>query len=238
MPGIDELAAQLSQLSNDYYGDRRAKRESDFMSKYGSKFGNDRGLGLAILEELDSRGIDTSAADEAVQGIVDELRSEIDQLRSLLGDVEEKTEAIKDAVDSAVAGNPDSSKDAEGAAPEMPAEPPAEPPAEGGEPAPEMPAEGGEAPAEPAPEEPAPEAPAEGGEAPAEPPAEGAGSELPPEVEQMKEDDTTVSDARLKKLKDYKTILSDVRMKRVKKPEDNNCFKPSASMIEIAQRGY
>lgn len=230
MPGIDELAAQLSQLSNDYYGDRRAKRESDFMSKYGSKFGNDRGLGLAILEELDSRGIDTSAADEAVQGIVDELRSEIDQLRSLLGDVEEKTEAIKDAVDSAVAGNPDSSKDAEGAAPEMPAEPPVEPPAEGGEPAPEAPAEGGEAPAELA-----PEAPAEGGEAPAEPPAEGAGSELPPEVEQMKEDDTTVSDERLKKLQ---TVVSDVRMKRVKKSEDSNCFKPSASMIEIAQRGY
>lgn len=229
MPEINELAEQLSKLSNDYYGDKRANRENAFMDKYGSKFGNDRGLGLAILEELDSRGIDTSAADEAVQGIVDDLRGEINQLRTLLGDVEEKTEAIKDAVDNAVAGNPDSSSAAE----EAPAEPAVETPAEASaeeapaEPAAEMPAEGA-----------APEAPAE---TPAETPAEEtpadttAGSELPPEIEQMKQEDNTVSDERLKK---NKQCLSDFRMKRVKAKVAENSFKPSSSMIEIAQRGF
>lgn len=223
---MNELAEQLTKLSHDYYGDKRANRENAFMDKYGSKFGNDRGLGLAILEELDGRGIDTSAADEAVQGIVDDLRGEINQLRTLLGAVEEKTEAIKDAVDSAVSGNPDSSGAAE---PEMPpAEPAAGMPAEG--------AAGSEVPAETAPEAPAegaaPDAPAE--EAPADT-AAGSGSELPPEIEQMKQEDNTLSDARLKK---NKQCLSDFRMKRIKAKAAENSFRPSSSMLEIAQRGY
>lgn len=210
MPEMNELAEQLTKLSHDYYGDKRANRENAFMDKYGSKFGNDRGLGLAILEELDGRGIDTSAADEAVQGIVDDLRGEINQLRTLLGAVEEKTEAIKDAVDSAVSGNPDSSGAAE---PEMP---PAEPAAD-------MPAEGAadsEVPAETASEAPADIA---------------AGSELPPEIEQMKQEDNTLSDARLKK---NKQCLSDFRMKRIKAKAAESSFRPSSSMLEIAQRGY
>lgn len=226
MPEMNELAEQLTKLSHDYYGDKRANRENAFMDKYGSKFGNDRGLGLAILEELDGRGIDTSAADEAVQGIVDDLRGEINQLRTLLGAVEEKTEAIKDAVDSAVSGNPDSSGAAE---PEMPpAEPAAGMPAEG--------AAGSEVPAETAPGAPAegaaPEAPAE--EAPADT-AAGSGSELPPEIEQMKQEDNTLSDERLKK---NKQCLSDFRMKRIKAKAAENSFRPSSSMLEIAQRGY
>lgn len=217
MPEMNELAEQLTKLSHDYYGDKRAHRENAFMDKYGSKFGNDRGLGLAILEELDGRGIDTSAADEAVQGIVDDLRGEINQLRTLLGAVEEKTEAIKDAVDSAVSGNPDSSGAAE---PEMPPAEPEMPPAE---PAADMPAEGAadsEVPAETASEAPADIA---------------AGSELPPETEQMKQEDNTLSDARLKK---NKQCLSDFRMKRIKAKAAENSFRPSSSMLEIAQRGY
>lgn len=225
MPEMNELAEQLTKLSHDYYGDKRANRETAFMDKYGSKFGNDRGLGLAILEELDGRGIDTSAADEAVQGIVDDLRGEINQLRTLLGAVEEKTEAIKDAVDSAVSGNPDSSGAAE---PEMPpAEPAADIPAEG--------AAESEVPAETAPGAPAKTpggTPAE--EAPADT-AAGSGSELPPEIEQMKQEDNTLSDARLKK---NKQCLSDFRMKRIKAKAAENSFRPSSSMLEIAQRGY
>lgn len=226
MPEMNELAEQLDKLSNDYYGDKRANRESAFMDKYGSKFGNDRGLGLAILEELDSRGIDTSAADEAVQGIVDDLRGEINQLRTLLGAVEEKTEAIKDAVDGAVSGNPDSSSAAE------PGMPPAEPVAD-------MPAEGAaesEVPAETAPEAPGVPAKTPVGTPAEEAPADtAAGSELPPEIEQMKQEDNTVSDERLKK---NKQCLSDFRMKRIKAKAAENSFRPSSSMLEIAQRGY
>ena len=185
MAGTEELLARLSQLENSYNADKRAAKENQFFSTYGSRFSNNRGLGLAILNELDARGIDTSAADEAVQEILDTLRTECNEILELTKEANEaaiqnaqKVETIANVVDQAVASNPDTeginNTDSVGietpVPPEMPPvvnslDPNAEfnpedvgqgPAPEGQEPAaPAAPA----APAEPA--EPAPEGPAE-----------------------------------------------------------------------------
>ena len=219
MPGsIDELAQQLSQLSNDYYGDKRKARESDFMDKYGSKFKNDKGLGLAILDELDARGIDTSAADEAVQTIIDQLNSEVKELYNLLNDAkdavkeqEEKIDTIKDVIDEQIADNKDSTKDSQDLE-----EPPAEP-IEGGE---EMP-DAGAMPPEPGPDAGMAPPDAGAGAMPPEPPA-------PPAQDEQIQAGQMLSDARLKTIKRMKTAWTN---RAAAQQKAANSFKPSMGII-------
>lgn len=247
MPGTEELMARLSQLEQGYYGDKEAARQKQFMDTYGSRFSNNHGLGMAILNELDARGIDTSAADEAVQQILDTLRTDCQSILDLLGNVQEaaienakKVEQIANVVGEAVANNP------EAAAPDaMPPEvEPAELPPDMTD-AEELNMEGigepeGDMPAEPPAEQPA-ETPAEGGEAPAEQPAE-TSAEQPANPEENPEE--TVSDARTKRIEKMRarwgrtstqkkneagTTVSDVNTK--------NVFKPAAFMIRNAQSG-
>ena len=250
MPGTEELMARLSQLEQGYYGDKEAARQKQFMDTYGSRFSNNHGLGMAILNELDARGIDTSAADEAVQQILDTLRTDCQSILDLLGNVQEaavenakKVEQIANVVSEAVANNP------EAATPDaMPPEvEPAEMPPEMTD-AEELNMEGigepeGDTPAEQPAEQPA-ETPAE---QPAEQPAE-TPAEQPANPEENSEE--AVSDARMKRIakmkarwgktgtqknkekdsKDSSTCVSDVNTK--------NVFKPAAFMINAAQRGY
>lgn len=232
MPGTEELALRLQQLEDGYYGDKEAARQKQFFDTYGGRFSNNRGLGIAILNELDARGIDTSAADEAVQGILDTLRTECNEILTMLSNVQDaaienqkKIDTIAETVADKVAADPNASTeeppadmaDTEFNPDEVPAEMPvdmagAEPPA-----------------AEPPAEPPVAGAPAE---MPAEPPAE-------PPVEEP--DMTAVSDARMKRIERMKarwsnkngsTVVSDARMKNV-----SNVFKPSADMLKAAMRG-
>lgn len=225
----DDLLSRLQNLENSYYGDKEAARQKSFFDTYGARFSNNRGLGLAILNELDARGIDTSAADEAVQQILDTLRTECNEILESIKEVQQnaidnarKVEQVASVVSDAVANNPDASESIVPEAP-IPGEGEAAmPPYMEGELNPdvlsnamdggEVPPEGGEA--EPPAEEmpPAPEAPAE-------PPAE----EMPPE--------TTVSDERMKRIKG---VVSDRRMKRIQA----NSYKPSAGILEVASRGF
>lgn len=235
MPGTEELMARLSQLEQGYYGDKEAARQKQFMDTYGSRFSNNHGLGMAILNELDARGIDTSAADEAVQQILDTLRTDCQSILDLLGNVQEaaienakKVEQIANVVGEAVATNPAA------ATPDaMPPEiEPAEMPPEMTD-AEELNMEGigepeGSMPAEQPAEQPA--------ETPAEQPAE-----QPANPDDPKE---TLSDARTKRIEKMKahwgktltqknneaqTTVSDVNTK--------NVFRPAAFMINAAKRG-
>ena len=228
MAGTEELLARLTQLENGYYGDKEAARQKQFFDTYGSRFSNNRGLGMAILNELDARGIDTSAADEAVQQILDQLRMECQEILDMTKDANQAAidtaqhvEEVANAVSQAITNNP-SAEPSDATPPEVePAEMPpemmdAEEPnmdALNEEPPAEEPAPAEETPAEPPAEEPAP---AE--ETPAEPPAE----ELPPEQ--------TVSDARMKRI--------DSMRSRFASKFNSNSFKPSAGMIAAAKRGY
>ena len=119
----EELLERLRNLENSYYGDKENARKKQFFDTYGSRFSNNRGLGLAILNELDARGIDTSAADEAVTEILDQLRTQCNEIIESIKVVQDaaienaqKVEAIQNVVSDAVANNPDASI---GAQPDM-----------------------------------------------------------------------------------------------------------------------
>lgn len=231
---IGALRDQLSQLSNDYYSDKRSAKEQVFMDKYGSKFKNNKSIGLSIMEELERQHIDTSAADEAVEKILDELREECNGLIDIIGSVREvaekqqdKLDAIEQAVEQATGENPEASKDSE-----LPTDLPNI--GEGGDMS--LPLDTGAAPAEPlAPADmaPPPDAVATGAEppapadmapppdagvAPAEPPAE----ELPPQ--------NTISDERLKQIQGIKAKFNERRSKR-------NAYKPSSGILGAIQSG-
>ena len=211
MAGTEELMARLSQLENSYNADKQAAREKQFFDTYGGRFSNNRGLGLAILNELDARGIDTSAADEAVQQILDQLRTECNEILELTKEANEaaiqnaqKVEEVANVVAQAVASNPDAS---------MPMTPPP-----GVEPA-EMP---------PVMED-ADEPNFEGLDSDV--PAEG---DVPPEGDGPGEGDE-VSDIRKKRVERMKSNWGKTRTQKKK-----GCggFKPTAGMIEAASKGY
>lgn len=226
MAGTEELMARLSQLENSYNADKQAARERQFFDTYGGRFSNNRGLGLAILNELDARGIDTSAADEAVQQILDQLRTECNEILELTKEANEaaiqnaqKVEEVANVVSQAVASNPDASMPMTPPPAVEPAEMPpvmedAEEPnfegLDGEEPAEETPAEE---------EEPAEETPAE------ETPAEETSAE-----------DTELSDIRKKRIERMKSNWGKTRTQ--KKMEAKKGFKPTAGMIEAASKGY
>lgn len=235
MPGTEELMARLSQLEQGYYGDKEAARQRQFMDTYGGRFSNNHSLGMAILNELDARGIDTSAADEAVQEILDTLRTDCQSILDLLGNVQEaavenakKVEQIANVVSEAVANNPEAATP--GAMP--PEVEPAEIPPEMTD-AEELNMEGigapeGEMPAGQPAEQPA--------GTPAEPPAEQPAGQPPANPEKNPEE--AVSDIRTKRIQEMKarwgkkndTVVSDVNTK--------NVFKPAAFMINAARRGF
>lgn len=235
MAGTEELMARLSQLENSYNADKQAAREKQFFDTYGGRFSNNRGLGLAILNELDARGIDTSAADEAVQQILDQLRTECNEILELTKEANEvaiqnaqKVEEVANVVSQAVASNPDASMSMSPPPVVEPAEmPPAidvmdpegefnpedVPPTETPEPAEEQPAE---QPSEQPAEQPA-ETPAPAEEQPAEQPTE----------------NTEVSDIRQKRIASMKSNWGKTHTQK-----KGGCFRPSAGMIEAASKGY
>lgn len=232
MPGTDELLSRLAALEDGYYGDKEAQRQKMFFDTYGDRFSNNRGLGLAILNELDARGIDTTAADEAVQQILDQLRTECNEIINSIKVVQEqaiqsaqKVEQVANVVAEAAAANPEADASAIMLPPMPPADTNTVP----------MP-----------PEEPPADVPPEGqAEPPAEPPAENTVPMPPEEPPAEPEPQAAVSDERVKQIRG---VLSDVRAKRIKASANNakpaapkketNCFKPSAGMLEAASRGF
>lgn len=227
MAGTEELMARLSQLENSYNADKRAAREKQFFDTYGGRFSNNRGLGLAILNELDARGIDTSAADEAVQQILDQLRTECNEILELTKEANEaaiqnaqKVEEVANVVAQAVASNPDAS---------MPMTPP--PTVESAEMPPAIDAMDPDGEFNPDDVPPAEGAEGAEGTEQTEPPAENTAE---PPVEPPA-DDTEVSDIRKKRVERMKSNWGKTRAQKKK-----GCggFKPTAGMIEAASKGY
>lgn len=211
MAGTEELMARLSQLENSYNADKQAAREKQFFDTYGGRFSNNRGLGLAILNELDARGIDTSAADEAVQQILDQLRTECNEILELTKEANEaaiqnaqKVEEVANVVSQAVASNPDAS---------MPMTPP--PAVESAEMPPAINTMDPDGEFNPEDVPPA--------ENTAEPPAENTA------------ENTEVSDIRQKRISSMKSNWGKTHCK-----DKKSCggFKPSAGMIAAASKGY
>ena len=204
---LEELSMRLGSLERARAADMQKAAQQAFMDKYGSRISNNTSLGLIILNELNRKGIDTSAADEAVQEILDQLRMEatmlLDTIKDNMEQGSELLDKINDMQESVEAAAAATGADLSVPSEEVPAEvseaeagmmPEGQPSMEG------MPADAG---MEGTPDMgPAPEGmPADAGMG--EPPA----AEVPPEQtqEQLPEGD----------------VVSDARMKRIKNMQDN-----------------
>ena len=229
MPGTEELMARLQQLEDGYYGDKEAARQKQFFDTYGSRFSNNHGLGLAILNELDARGIDTSAADEAVTQIIDQLRTECNEIIEALKEVQtqaieqaQKVEDIGNVVSEAVAANPNA--DDPNALP-----PEAMPPAEVGD----MGIEGMGAEGEFNPDEvPMDDTDAEGEFNPDEVPMDGTDNAEPPAEPPAEEEPASTDVPSDVRIKNIRGALSRVKAKRAAAS-----FKPSAGILNAAMGG-
>ena len=102
----EELEMALNNVEQAHGAQLNQMAEQEFFDRYGSKFGNDKGLGLAILENLNAEGFDTSAADDAVQKIINQFREECTRTQNLLAEnnqeVQRKIEDNKIAADIAI----------------------------------------------------------------------------------------------------------------------------------------
>jgi hypothetical protein len=222
---LEELGTRLGALESA----RTADTQRSFMDKYGQKFNNNNAVGVAILNELNRRGVDTSAADEAVQQILDQVRQEAQQVldminnqQSQVSDLMNNVQAISESVSSATGLG--GGMEAPAPAAEVPAPAPEAAPPTPGADAPPAADMGAAAPADataeaPATEEailpPAPEAlQPDGGVAPAEEP--------------VQKPSTIPSDARLKSLRNAV---------KPKAPAPVKAWKPSNAMLRAVMGG-
>lgn len=131
---LEELASRLGVLEADKSAREQADLENRFMDMYGTRFSNDKNIGLAILGEMSRRGIDVSAADNAVQQILDSMRAEatdilnkIQQHESEVSNLVDKVNAMSDSVSAATGEGTPTIPNMEPPAPEAPPAPIEEP---------------------------------------------------------------------------------------------------------------
>ena len=107
---LEEMSMRLASIEDSIKAERDAKRQQEFMDRYGTMFSNNRDIGLAILNQLDRKGVDISAATEAVQSIIQDVLMECAMLMNVFknavqqqGELMEKVSDIAQAVDTAMA---------------------------------------------------------------------------------------------------------------------------------------
>ena len=106
---LEELSMRLTALEDSAKAERDAKRQQEFMDKYGNMFSNNRDIGIAILNQLDKQGVDTSAAGDAIQSIIQDVLMECAALFNIFknalqqqGELLDKVSSIAQAVDTAL----------------------------------------------------------------------------------------------------------------------------------------
>ena len=123
---LEELSMRLGSLERARASDMQKAAQQAFMDKYGSRISNNTSLGLIILNELNRKGIDTSAADEAVQEILDQLRMEatmlLDTIKDNMEQVSELLDKINDMQESVEAAAAATGADLSVSSEEVPAE--------------------------------------------------------------------------------------------------------------------
>lgn len=206
--GLADLSQRIAALEEDKRLAQEEAEQNAFIDKYGSRFSNDRGIGVAILGELSRRGVDVSAADEAVQSILDQIRQEatmlldkINQNQSEVSNLVDEVNKISESV-TAVTDGTAGAPGTEGAI--------------GEEPVP-----GAEPPMETPPEEAAP---------PAEPPMETPPAETPMEPPPAEAAQGVPSDFRVKRV----AALNDHYSKKNSKSDS---IKPSLGILRAALGG-
>ena len=217
---LEDLAERLSNIENAEAARAAEAEQKGFIDKYGAMFSGDEGIGMAILAEMNRRGISSAAvgADRAIQEILDQIREEAtmvldkikadrDTVNELIGEVQDVQEAVSAALgeDMSTGGNgiveePDVDAALDEELPPLPPE--------------------GEEPLPPEGEEPLPP---EGEELPPLPPE---GEEpLPPLP------NTVVSDAAVKKVIPFKV------KPRVKHSSEPKGWKPASHLLDAIKGG-
>ena len=211
---LEDLAERLSNIENAEAARAAKAEQNGFIDKYGAMFSGDEGIGMAILAEMNRRGISSAAvgADRAIQEILDQIREEAtmvldkikadrDTVNELIGEVQDVQEAVSAALgeDMSTEGNgiveePDVEAALDEELPPLPPE---------GEELPPLPPEGEELP--PLPPE---------GEEP-----------LPPLP------NTVVSDAAVKKVIPFKV------KPRVKQSSEPKGWKPASHLLDAIKGG-
>ena len=107
---LEEMSMRLANIENSIKAEQDAKRQKAFMDRYGNMFSNNTDIGLAILNQLDKKGVDVSAATEAVQSIIQDILMECAMLMNVFknalqqqGELMDKVSDIALAVDTAMA---------------------------------------------------------------------------------------------------------------------------------------
>jgi len=108
---LEDLAERLSNIENAEAARAAEAEQKGFIDKYGAMFSGDEGIGMAILAEMNRRGISSAAvgADRAVQEILDQIREEatmvLDKIKAdrntvneLIGEVQDVQEAVSAAL--------------------------------------------------------------------------------------------------------------------------------------------
>ena len=108
---LEDLAERLSNIENAEAARAAEAEQKGFIDKYGAMFSGDEGIGMAILAEMNRRGISSAAvgADRAVQEILDQIREEAtmvldkikadrDTVNELIGEVQDVQEAVSAAL--------------------------------------------------------------------------------------------------------------------------------------------
>ena len=117
---LEDLAERLSNIENAEAARAAESEQKGFVDKYGAMFSGDEGIGMAILAEMNRRGISSAAvgADRAIQEILDQIREEAtmvldkikadrDTVNELIGEVQDVQEAVSAALgeDMSTEGN-------------------------------------------------------------------------------------------------------------------------------------
>ncbi len=117
---LEDLAERLSNIENAEAARAAKAEQNGFIDKYGAMFSGDEGIGMAILAEMNRRGISSAAvgADRAIQEILDQIREEAtmvldkikadrDTVNELIGEVQDVQEAVSAALgeDMSTEGN-------------------------------------------------------------------------------------------------------------------------------------
>ena len=209
---LEDLAERLSNIENAEAARAAEAEQKGFIDKYGAMFSGDEGIGMAILAEMNRRGISSAAvgADRAIQEILDQIREEAtmvldkikadrDTVNELIGEVQDVQEAVSAALgeDMSTGGNgiveePDVDAALDEELPPLPPE---------GEELPPLPPEG-EEPLPPEGEEPLPPLP-----------------------------NTVVSDAAVKKVIPFKV------KPRVKHSSEPKGWKPASHLLDAIKGG-
>jgi hypothetical protein len=110
---LDELAMRLSALEGADADRMAAEEQRGFIDKYGTMFSGDEGIGMAILAEMNRRGVPSAAvgADRVVQEILDQIRQEatmvLDKIkadRETVTNLMDQVQEIQEAVNAATNG--------------------------------------------------------------------------------------------------------------------------------------